>query len=441
MKIAHLSDLHLGYASNHKKNDDLIDVREQDGYDAFNSVIEQVINEGVDCVIIGGDTFHSPNPSIRSIIVAQEGFRKLAKAGIKIYNIAGNHDTNDIAGDIAASRVLHDEDRFIFSHAEPYVKYEINDGVVLHMISHHMYSQQEDTMSKIEPVKGAINILTTHGSLIDPILDIQLKAEQSPREIVIPDYLIRDNRWDSIMLGHIHERGFVGSSDGHEEYNGTPILYNGSLVRRGFADKEGTLGRGWTLWEIDSKGNFIHKFFNIWQRPQFDLPIVDGTKLNSNNDITDTIVENVEKAMEGFDTFDISNAPIVRQKIVNITPAQKSGIDWREIEKYKKNMLSWQTSFTSLGSSARKINKTVEENNQDDTSVEVDIEDANEIENLVKTMKNNAIGNLITDFDSFVETEQAEQNLNGFTDRQKQLILKYSKGKIEDAYNESLSEE
>lgn len=439
MKIAHLSDLHLGYASNHRKNNNLIDVREQDGYDAFNSVIEQVINEGVDCVVIGGDTFHSPNPSIRSIIVAQEGFRKLAKAGIKIYNIAGNHDTNDIAGDIAASRVLHDEDRHIFSHAEPYVNYEIGDGVILHMISHHMYSQQEDTMSKIEPIDGAINILTTHGSLIDPILDIQLKAEQSPREIVIPDYLIRDNRWDSIMLGHIHERGFVGSSEGHEDYNGTPILYNGSLVRRGFADKEGNLGRGWTLWEIDSKGNFTHKFFNVWQRPQFDLPVVDGAKLDSNSDITETIVGNVEKAMEGYDSFDISNAPIVRQKIVNITPAQKSGIDWREIEKHKKNMLSWQTSFTSLGNSLKK--NSIKNNHEDNENIDVDIEDSSEIEDLVKTMRNNAVGNLITDFDSFVKTEEVEKNLHGFNNKQKQLILKYSKDRIEEAYNNSLNEE
>ena len=51
--IAHLSDLHLGYLSGRKKLDENgFNVRENDGYIAFNKAIDQIINEKID---IGGN--------------------------------------------------------------------------------------------------------------------------------------------------------------------------------------------------------------------------------------------------------------------------------------------------------------------------------------------------------------------------------------------------
>lgn len=417
MKIAHFSDLHIGYSATNRLTDEKVNIREHDGYEAFNDIIQQVIDNDVDAVVIAGDTFHSATPSIRSLIVAQDGFRKLAKAGIKVYSIAGNHDTNDIVGDIAASRVLHDEDRSLFSHAEPYVKYEIKPGVFLHMISHHMFSMQSETMNTVSPVKNAINILTTHGSCIDPILEMQLKTAQSPREVVIPDFLLKDNQWDCIMLGHIHERKFVGlDKETKEKYNNVPILYNGSLIRRGFSDKEGEFGRGWTLWTIDNNGAFSEQFFNTKQRAQFDLTVIDGNELGR-KDITDVMVDNVSQAMEDFADFDLFTSPIVRQKFVNVSPAQKAQIQWPTIEKFKKNMLSWQTSFD--------FDKKTEESNSEVSSF--------------KEMKS---GNIVGNFDDWIkEDESVEIALKGFDTEKRQKAIVYGKEKISQAYNDSLVEE
>lgn len=190
-KIAHLSDIHAGYKSTRLVNAQGINLREADGYIALSHMITDIINCEVDAAIIAGDVFHIPTPDVRAIIFVQNQLRRLWKAGISVYILAGNHDTNDVQADIAASRILHDPSRKIFSHVEPYIKHEITDGIIVHMISHHMYSEQAETMNDIKSEDNKINILTTHGSCIDPILNIKLHTEQSPREIVIPDNLDR----------------------------------------------------------------------------------------------------------------------------------------------------------------------------------------------------------------------------------------------------------
>ena len=423
MKIAHLSDLHIGYATGRKKTNEGVNIREQDGYDAFKELVGQVIDESVDAVVVGGDIFHNPTPSIRSIVEVQAQFKRLALAGISVYFVTGNHDTNDIAADLSAALVIHDEDRKIFSHAEPYVKYEIAPDVYVHMISHHMFSAQSETMNNVKPVEGAINILTTHGSVIDRILGIQLKAQQSPREVVIPDFLLTDFKWDCIMLGHIHERGFVGEDTGSKIYNNAPILYNGSLIRRGFSDEEGELGRGWTLWEIDSAGNFSYKFFNVKQRPQYDLPVIEG---GNTDDVTAQLLHNIGSVMQTFDSDKLSEAPIVRQRFLNLSHAQKSGIQWSAVQPELANMLSWSISYKEDKDSQEKTDA-----NTVDNANNVDSEG-----NRIST------GNLISDFDSWAKKDDNTSSvLSGIAEKKKENILTYSKDKVEEAYNKSLAQE
>lgn len=331
MRIGHLSDIHNGYRTGTLKHESNVNLREHDGDMSLSAMITDIIDQKVDAIFIAGDLFHSPFPTPRNIVFVQSQLRRLAKAGIKVYTLAGNHDTTDIKGDIAASKVIDDPDKGIYSHAEPYVKYEISDGIYLHMVSHHMYSLQAETMSQIKPVDGAINILTTHGSIIDPILEMRLTAKESPREIVIPDFIVNQDGWSYTMLGHIHERGWVGSMDQKSDTKDLRIYYNGSLIRRGFSDGETPIGRGWTLWEIGSDGKFTYEFRNISQRPQYDFPVIDAKDLTP-QEITDIIVANLESTQTDGNKFDPETAPILRQVIDNITPSKKAALDNKKID-------------------------------------------------------------------------------------------------------------
>lgn len=339
-KIAHLSDLHAGYKSTRLHNAQDINLREADGYIALGKLITDIIAHEVNAVVMSGDTFHIPTPDVRSILFVQNQMRRLWTARIPVYILAGNHDTNDIKADIAASRLLHDPARKIYSHIEPYVNYEIGPNIYLHLISHHMYSEQAATMATIKPVQDSINILATHGSVIDPILKIKLHAEHSPREIVIPDYLLEDYAWDYAFLGHIHERGWVGSRDGKSDTAKSKIYYNGSLVRRGFSDKECKLGRGWTLWNINSEGVFTASPKTVPQRPQIDFPTIDAVGKTA-GEVSELIINHLKSTQVNGPEFDARVAPILRQRIKGIEPSKYSALDLKAINQNSSHALQW----------------------------------------------------------------------------------------------------
>lgn len=346
--IAHLSDLHLGYSSsNCKLNPQGVRWREADGYMAWIREIKDIINDGtVDVVLIAGDVFHTPTPSILAVKQAQKGVRILANAGIPVVILTGNHDTSDVRSELAATALLNDPDHGVYSHYEPYATYDVNDDVRLHLISHHLYKEQASTWDKVKPTNGKINIFSTHGSMIDPLTKLAMHTDSSPREVIIPDEIVNNPGWDYRLLGHIHERGFVGSSDdGKSDTSHLKTYYNGSLIRRGFSDGETPLGRGWTKWTVQPDGLLLPEFHTVAQRPQEDLPVINALDLSA-ADITNIAYDHVSNAVEGIKSP--FTAPILRQRVVNITPEKRKAVDQAMLRKLAAPALSWQLSMKTI---------------------------------------------------------------------------------------------
>lgn len=347
-KLGHLSDIHAGYRAGRKLNGAGVNIREQDGYDALDEMVTDIIGQEVNAVVIAGDTMHVPEPHIRELIEVQKQLRRLAEAKIKVYMLGGNHESTDVRSDIAASQIFDDPWRGIHSYAEPYNRVEIADGINLHMVSHHMYGDQAHTMGQIKSVEGSLNIFSTHGSVVDPLLEIALHAEASPREIVIPDFLLEDQDWDYILLGHIHERGWVGSKDEKTDTYGSRIYYNGSLLRRGYSDKEVPLGRGWTLWTIEEDGTMIPETRRVKQRTQLDFKPIDTSDMTAAA-ITEKIIENLRSSQEDGAKFLEGSAPILRQQLTNLTPAKNIALDWKAIDAESTHSLMFLTKKVSDG--------------------------------------------------------------------------------------------
>jgi len=358
-KLGHLSDIHAGYRAGRRLNGEGVNIREQDGYNALEEMISEIIEAEVDGVTVAGDTMHAPEPHIRELIEVQKQFRRLAEAGIKVYILGGNHESTDVRSDIAAAQIFNDPWRGIFSFAEPYNRVEIADGIFLHMVSHHMYGDQADTMSKIKSVDGAINIFTTHGSVIDPLMEIALHTHGSPREVVIPDELLEDQDWNYILLGHIHERGWVGSKDDLTDTYGSRIYYNGSALRRGFSDKEMPLGRGWTLWNIEPDGTITPDIRTVKQRTQLDFAPIDTTELSAEA-VTEKVIENLRSSQEDGTKFLEGSAPILRQQFTNLTPSKNIAMDWRAIDAEAAHSLMFLPKKVSEGEVADDSGSTID---------------------------------------------------------------------------------
>ena len=95
MRIAHLSDVHLGFRQFHRLTPLGINQREADVANGFRLAIDGVIAARPDAVLIAGDLFHAVRPTNAAIIFAFRQFQRLREAlpEAPIVIIAGNHDT------------------------------------------------------------------------------------------------------------------------------------------------------------------------------------------------------------------------------------------------------------------------------------------------------------------------------------------------------------
>jgi DNA repair exonuclease SbcCD nuclease subunit len=326
LNLAFFADSHLGYRAKVKNNSKGINVRVQDGYDALKEITRGILTSDVkiDAVIHGGDFAHTSQPSVRDITVGNFYLRKLAEAGIPVYGVGGNHDSSDIRADLPAVAAFHDPERKIHMVYEPYKKFEIADGVMLHAMSHH--GLHEGDAPEINVSSDVINVFTTHGAAIDPKNQTLLRCIDSPREQIIPVEMITEGMFNVNLLGHYHSRYAVGN----EVLN---TWYAGSAIRRGFTDEPGQ--RGWLLVQIEPNGKVTVTPKDIPQRPQFDLPIIDAADLNL-SEIMDLLENNIER------TVGLDAEPMVRQRIKNANRIIREGLDYNRINTLKEHMLLWQ---------------------------------------------------------------------------------------------------
>jgi len=102
MKIAHISDTHLGYAQYN-----LVE-RKNDFFKAFRKAIDAIIERDVDLVIHTGDMFESSQPDMLTLSTAIDQLSRLKGKGIEFIAITGNHDRVLRKGKIPPQRILKD---------------------------------------------------------------------------------------------------------------------------------------------------------------------------------------------------------------------------------------------------------------------------------------------------------------------------------------------
>ena len=336
LKIGFISDCHLGYKTGRIRTREQINLREEDGYQAFKECIEGFIEHNVDFVIIAGDLFHSPKPEITTIVRAKREIDKLSEKGIECYIITGNHDTSDITHDY--SSVLLVDSPLVGVHAMDKPLEVVNKGEKLKLwfVSHQSHKTQEETFSKITLSDENMNILVTHGSCYDDFIGSVLHTELEPREIVIPEKIL-NLEWDYVLMGHIHTRGWVHSKDRLTDTEGRKQFYGGSLIRRGFSDSESPLGRGYTILTVDEEKRDIKlSLHTISQRPQFEINI--SCKDKKSDDIEQETIREISK----IKTQDI---PIVRVVFWGMNKSQKNNIDWKSIKRLSDAFLTFNLSY------------------------------------------------------------------------------------------------
>lgn len=289
MKILHFSDTHLGYNDLDILNDENINQREADFYDAFSQVVEQIKLTKPDYIIHTGDLFHRASPSNRAITFALEQFRVIDALGIPFILIAGNHSTPRTNLSSPILKIFESFDNIYVSYNQEYKKVEFDD-VVFHTLPH----MNDDTkaLSQIELCEENIdakkkNIMMMHCSVGAWYLMQEFGEWVYPTD---KEYIFE--MMDYVALGHWHGFGKVGK---HEN-----VYYSGSTERTSLNDKRNS--KGFVELTLDDSLSVNYKEIDI-------RPIVSK----------EIDCEQYESSLESLDATDTVDA-IVEVKLKNLSP-------------------------------------------------------------------------------------------------------------------------
>lgn len=280
IKIAHMADTHLGY-----RQYGLIE-REEDYYDNFKKITNDIIEKKVDYVIHCGDLFEQPKPPIKALLTAQECFTKMIENGIEIFVIAGNHDIQQRRKTVLPQELYLNDKFHILSTKNNNVT--LKEDIFLAGIPYLQKSYEEkikeilyELASKAEVHKH--KILMLHGAT-NKNFDFNPEFENDTIPI----------GFDYYALGHIHQRIIEKNfHDGVLSYPGSTEIKDRGEIKE-YEDNK----KGYNLLTIDDEINL--EYVNIQVERKFidksiKYPELDESLDELENEIKNNILVHYEK--------------------------------------------------------------------------------------------------------------------------------------------------
>ena len=312
MKIAIISDLHLGFRQYGSMD------RENDFYNQFHKVCDEINKCNSDIVIIAGDLFDKPNPSPAAINAYRDGISKL-NADI-VCSIKGNHTM------LLRDNHFSIDEYFATDELEGY--YYLDD-MQFDTKDFAMQSPYDIEFKKYIDREHVIidGITYRNNSDIDEFLDIQkmmalqtpsFKTREKPYKILVVHQSFKEfcgfigeelsiedinyDPYDVIICGHIHQRFDTVLSDG------TKFVQPGSIERMNTTEAldEQKNGKGFYL--LDTEENSL-EFHQVECDRKFFLGDV---KFKSKEDLEN----HLEELNNSISKLDVP--PIISYKYENI---------------------------------------------------------------------------------------------------------------------------
>jgi DNA repair protein SbcD/Mre11 len=322
LKIIHFSDTHLGFNDLDIINNENINQREADFYDAFTQIVEQIKIIKPDYIIHTGDLFHRSSPSNRAITFALEKFKEIESLDIPFVIIAGNHSTPRTNLSSPILKIFENFKNINVSYNQEYKKIEFDD-VVFHTLPH--MNDDTQALKQIESCEANItdnkrNIMMMHCSVGAWYL------MQEFGEWVYPsnkEYIFE--KMDYVALGHWHGFGAVGKYEN--------VYYSGSSERTSLNDKRNS--KGFILATLEESLTIEYKEINIRAIRQKEINCEDYETSIQNLDVSDCIDAIVEVKLKNLTP--LSSIDIQNKQIKDIFPSAMSVSIKREFKKSDSN--------------------------------------------------------------------------------------------------------
>lgn len=302
MKFAHMGDCHLGGW----RQQELKELN----FQSFQMAINKCIKEKVDFVLITGDLFDNPYPSIDTLKDSFAEFRKLKDEDIPVFFIAGSHDYS--ASGKSFLDVL-EKSGFCKNVA---LFEERNSAIILHPTIHgnvaiYGYPGKKSALEidelenmKLQDSPGLFKILMLHTALRDAIGTLPIKAVDH-RNLPKVDYL---------ALSHLHIN-----------YSKEGRVYSGPIFPNNLSELE------------DLKMGSFYIFDNGKIRRE-ELKPKDVKVFNI--EIKDTLSA-ADEIISVLDKDFIKDKVIVLKLFGTIEKGKISDVDFAKVESYAKEKMAY----------------------------------------------------------------------------------------------------
>lgn len=299
MKLLHFADIHIGM-ENYAKLDPQsgLSTRLLDFLKTFDFIVDTAISEQADAVVFAGDAYKTRDPNPTQQRGFGERIRKLAKSGIPVVLVAGNHDTPNALGkantlDIYSALEIAN---VWVSRQSELLQIPTKSGtlqvITLPWLHKDEYKRVGDKLKslydKIEPPPaGGPAIFLSHCEVEGASYGSE-KGMAIGNDITVPLPLLQNSKLSYVALGHIHK---------HQVLSQNPlVVYAGSPHRIDFGEEKED--KGVCLVEIGKTTTFkfiptpCRKFLSIEVNlaPADHKPTQTILDAISKQEIKDTIV-------------------------------------------------------------------------------------------------------------------------------------------------------
>lgn len=257
MTIFHLADLHIGKSVNRFS---LL----EDQRHILEQIIEAAQTERPDVILIAGDVYDKSSPGRAALALYDDFLTGLAKTGIPVLIIGGNHDSPQqlaIAGRIIEARGIHitggfegkmkqvtlaDEWGEVDFHLLPYIRPADVRGCFPDTAADSYHSAVAAVLAAFPPTPGRRNVLVAHQFVTAGGADPERSdSETEPVGGVGNVDASLFEGYDYVALGHLHGPQKMGRDT--VRYAGSPLKYSFSEVRQKKAITVPSLGAGGEL--------------------------------------------------------------------------------------------------------------------------------------------------------------------------------------------------
>lgn len=367
MKIAVLSDFHLGFDFNGR--------RHEESFKNAENAFEEALNEKPDLILLLGDIFHDKIPKPEILGKALELFSKI-KGKLKkvriirikdqkkeeytnievpaIIGIYGTHETRN-KDNVNPMHILEKANLFTNLHGESIIIENESGKIGLHGLSGVPDIYVTDILKKWnpQPFPSMFNIMMMHQSFKE------LLPMKDPR---IASFSDLPQNFDIYLLGHIHWR-----IEEIHPLNNAPILIPGSTIHTQLRKKESKKKKGIFILDIKKdKININFKEINEFRTVyciEKDVKEKNPSEIISElkKEITDVIKSNAKTTepiikikligdlSKGFTPTDINFSPLIKEfEQIAILNFDKSNLSSSKLSERTKMLFDLKTKKISV---------------------------------------------------------------------------------------------